>query len=88
MFQVATVCCPFYHLRTQQIFMLQSWCCDKFQENVARITWLRLGCNETNVLVFIGHFQEDTSSTSMPVIDVTHGQSDNDTGNGGFDWPR
>lgn len=35
-----------------------------------------------------GHFQEDSGSTSMPVIDVTHGQSENDTGNKGFDWPR
>lgn len=35
-----------------------------------------------------GHFQEDTSSSKMPVIHVTHCQSDSDTGNGGFDWPR
>lgn len=34
------------------------------------------------------HFQEDSSSISMPVMDVTHVQPDNDTGNGGFDWPR
>ncbi|XP_029191275.2 LOW QUALITY PROTEIN: autophagy-related protein 2 homolog A-like [Acropora millepora] len=33
-----------------------------------------------------GHFQEDISSTRMPVIAVTHGPSESDTG--GFDWPR
>ena len=39
--------------------------------------------------IFTGHFQEGSSgSTRMPVIDVTHGHCDNDTGNGGFDWPR
>lgn len=37
---------------------------------------------------FLGHFQEDISSTRMPVIAVTHGPSESDTGNGDFDWPR
>lgn len=35
-----------------------------------------------------GYFQEDTSSNKMPVICVTHCQSDEETGNGEFDWPR
>ncbi|XP_020613758.1 autophagy-related protein 2 homolog A-like [Orbicella faveolata] len=35
-----------------------------------------------------GYFQEDTSGDKMPVIHVTHSQTENDTGNGGFDWPR
>ena len=38
--------------------------------------------------IFLGHFQEDVSSTRMPVIAVTPGPSESDTGNGDFDWPR
>ena len=31
----------------------------------------------------------DSSSSSVPVLNARHGQSDSDTaGNGGFDWPR
>ena len=38
---------------------------------------------------FLGYFQKDSSSSSVPVIKARHGHSDNDTaGNGGFDWPR
>ena len=38
---------------------------------------------------FLGYFQKDSNSSSVPVINARHGQSDNDTaGNGGFDWPR
>lgn len=35
-----------------------------------------------------GYFQEDTSSGKMPVIRVTHCQSDNETGSGEFGRPR
>lgn len=41
------------------------------------------------LIFFLGYFQKDSSSNSVPVINARHGQSDNDTaGNGGFDWPR
>jgi len=39
-------------------------------------------------MVLTGYFQEDTSGDKMPVIHVTHSQTENDAGNGGFDWPR
>ena len=50
---------------------------------------VRIDTFSTEGTFFLGYFQKDSNSGSVPVINARHGQSDNDTaGSGGFDWPR